>query len=68
MNNMRTTHSLDANLLDDAEAIIIVAVEYVGTHKSEHGHDVVQNRLWSNTSKTGNQQQRLMESLGTLRC
>jgi len=68
VNNTRTRHSLDTNLLDDAEAIIIVAVEYVGTHESEHRHDIVQNRLWSNTGETPDEQQRLMESLGTLRC
>ena len=43
------------NLLDDTEAIIVVTMEYVGTHKREHGHDVVQNRLWGNAGKTGDE-------------
>jgi hypothetical protein len=44
-----------ANPLDDTEAIIVVAMEYVGTHKCEHGHDVVQNRLWGNAGETGDE-------------
>jgi hypothetical protein len=44
-----------ANLLDDTEAIIVVAMEYVRTHKREHGHDVVQNRFWGNTGETGDE-------------
>ena len=44
-----------ANLLDDTEAIIVVAMEHVGAHKRENGHDVVQNRLWGNTGETGDE-------------
>jgi hypothetical protein len=56
MSNMRTNNLQSANLLDDTEAIIVVTVKYVGTHKREHGHDVVQNGLGGNTGEAGDEQ------------
>jgi hypothetical protein len=56
MSGMRKRDLQKANLLYDAEAIIIVAMEYIGTHKREYGHDVVQNGFWGNTSEAGNKQ------------
>ena len=50
---VQTIHKND-HLLDDTEAIIIITMEYIRSHESEHGHDVVQNRLRSNTSEAGN--------------
>ena len=45
----------NVNLLDDAEAIVVITMEYVGAHESEHGHDVVQNGLWGNTGEAGDE-------------
>lgn len=45
----------DAYLLDNTEAIIIIAMEYIGAHECEHRHDVVQNRLRSNNGEAGDE-------------
>ena len=66
--NTRTSNSRDAYLLDDTEAIIIIAMEDIGAHECEHRHDVMQNRLRSNKGEAGDEQERLVEGLWTLRC
>ncbi len=53
--NTRTKNSRNANLLDDTEAVIVIAMEYIGTHECEHRHDVMQNRLRSNTGEAGDE-------------
>jgi hypothetical protein len=66
--NTRTRNSPNVYLLDDTEAIIIIAMEYIRAHECEHRHDVVQNRLRGNKGKAGDEQERLVEGLWTLRC
>jgi hypothetical protein len=41
--------------LDNAKAIVVIAMEYVGAHEGEHGHDVVQNGVWGNTGEAGDE-------------
>ena len=53
--NTRTSNSRNTYLLDDTEAIIIIAMEYIGAHECEHRHDVVQNRLRSNNREAGDE-------------
>ena len=66
--NTRASNSRNAYLLDDTEAIIIIAMEYIGAHEREHRHDVVQNRLRSNNGEASDEQERLVEGLWTLGC
>ena len=68
MSNARAIFSRNVDLLNNTEAVIVVAMEYVRSHKREHGHDVVQDRCWRNTGEAGNKQQRLVERLRTLGC
>ena len=53
--NTSTSNSRNAYLLDDTEAIIIIAMEYIGAHECEHRHDVVQHRLRGNVGETGDE-------------
>jgi hypothetical protein len=34
-------NSQNADLLNDTETIVIIAMKYIGAHECEHGHDVV---------------------------
>lgn len=53
--NTRTSNSRNAYLLDDTEAVIVIAMEYIGAHECEHRHDVVQNRLRGNKGEAGDE-------------
>src|SRR5690242_19580005 len=47
-------------LFDYRNAVGIVALNLVGAHVREHRHDVVQDRLWSQTGQSAQQQKGIL--------
>ena len=56
-----------ANLLYDFEAISVIAMKDIRAHECENGHDVDQNRCWTETRKSCYKHQCLLECLWVIR-
>ena len=55
------------DLLNNAEAISVITMEYVRAHKGENGHDIAKYGVRREASESGHEEQGLIECLGILR-